>query len=88
MNRWVSDLTVFAEVVNSELSPDDVRKRVTEYVQTGGNPSMLRELRGDLSFDWRSEGGPNGFASPPIFEADGVKLFGPIRGVRVGGVGA
>ena len=75
---------MFAEVVNPKLSPDDVQTLVTEYVQTGDNPSMLRELRGDLSFDWRSEGGPDGFASPPIFEIDGVKFFGPIRGVRVG----
>ena len=47
---------------------------------------MLRELRGALSFEWRSEEGVREFASNPIFDRDGIKVFGPIRGVKVAGM--
>lgn len=83
-NRWVSDLTVFAEVSNPVLTPDAVQERVTNYLNTGDNPPMLRELRGALSFDWRSETGAAEFASQPIFDRDGLKIFGPIRGAKMG----
>lgn len=86
LNRWVSDLTVFAEVTNPALTADAVQQRVTEYLETGDNPPMLRELRGDLSFDWRSESGVGELASKPIFDHDGLKVFGPIRGVRMAGL--
>lgn len=82
-NRWVSDLTVFAEVTNPQLTADTVQQRVTEYLETGDNPPMLRELRGSLSFDWRSEGRVRKFASAPIFDNEGIKIFGPIRGAKV-----
>jgi hypothetical protein len=46
---------------------------------------MLRELRGALSLDWRSEGDIGEFASKPILDRDGIRVFGPIRGVKMVG---
>jgi hypothetical protein len=85
-NRWVGDLTVFAVVTDAALTADAVQERVTEYLQTGDNPPMLRELRGALSFDGRSKSSVGKFASEPIFDRDGIKVFGPIRGVKAAGM--
>ena len=82
-NRWVSDLTVFAQVTNTTLTADVVEECVTKYLNNGDDPPMLRELRGALSLDWRSEGGISEFRSKPIFDHDGIRIFGPIRGVKI-----
>jgi hypothetical protein len=81
-NRWVSDLTVMAEATDAELGIDEIQERVTKYMKSGDNLAILRELRGDISFDWRSQGPeilPN---SDPVFDEDGLRIFAPVRGVK------
>ncbi len=82
-NRWVSDLTVIAETADLELGIDEIQERVTKYIETGDNLALLRELRGDISFDSRSQGPETRPSSDPVFDQDGLGVFAPLRGVKM-----
>jgi len=86
-NRWVSDLTVIAVAESSHLTPDEIKDRVTGFVMTGEEPTVLRELRGDIRLDkyWKSPGISTP-TSEPIYDDEGLKIFAPIRGVKLEGL--
>jgi hypothetical protein len=81
-DRWVDELTVVVEATDPDLGIDQIQNRVTNYMQTGDNLAVLRELRGDISFDWRSQGPETLPNSYPVFDEDGLRIFTPFRGVK------
>jgi hypothetical protein len=82
--RWVNDLTVMVEAADPNLTIDEIQEHVTNYLTTGDNPPFLRELRGDISFAWRTEANeivrPN---SEPVVNNDGLKIYAPVKGPKI-----